>query len=60
MGILLSQCVLGREKCAVCGQAIQKQYMPMKEWSVSGAMCGTCYSAKLNEHYPGEHVRLGR
>lgn len=50
---------MGREKCSICGQAIQKQYMPMKGWSVSGAMCGTCYSAKLDEHYPGEHVRLG-
>ncbi len=49
-----------REKCAVCGEDIAKLYIPMKEWSVTGSLCGTCYSAKLGEHYPGEHVRLGK
>ena len=50
---------LGHSKCSVCGDVIKKLYMPMKEWSVSGAMCGLCYSSKLHDHYPGKHVRMG-
>ena len=50
---------MGHEKCTVCGQAIQKTYMPMKEWHVSGPLCGMCYSKRLDEHYPGKHIRLG-
>ena len=59
MGILMPSYGMGREKCSVCGQPIEKTYMPMKEWPVSGPLCGTCYSSKLDEHYPGKHVRLG-
>ena len=48
-----------REKCSVCGESVAKMYVAMKEWSITGFLCGTCYSAKLHEHYPGEHVRVG-
>lgn len=46
------------EKCAVCGGVVSKPYVGMKEWAISGYMCGKCYSTKLNEHYPGEHTRV--
>jgi len=33
-------------------------FNPMKEWSINGELCGDCYSKKLGEYYPGEHVRV--
>jgi len=32
----------------------------MKEWGISGALCGKCYSKKISEHYPGSHERTGQ
>ena len=46
-------------KCAICNGIVEKPYAAMKEWSITGHICGTCYSAKIGEHYPGKHVRMG-
>ena len=32
--------------------------MPMEGWEVEGPLCGKCYSEKIGEFYPGEHVRV--
>jgi hypothetical protein len=32
----------------------------MEEWKIEGSLCGKCYSKKLSEHYPGEHVRVNK
>ena len=47
-----------KEKCSVCGGNMEQKYLPMKEWNMEGQMCGKCYSKKIAEHYPGEHVRV--
>ncbi len=49
-----------KEKCAVCSEEIQHRYRPMEEWNMEGAICGKCYSKKLGEYYPGEHVRVNK
>ena len=36
------------------------RYTPMKEWEISGTICGDCYSKKLSDHYPGDHVRVNK
>ena len=46
------------EKCAVCDKNIDHAYLPMKEWKIDGHLCGECYSKKISEFYPGEHVRV--
>ena len=46
------------EKCALCHSNIEHEYVAMKEWNVDGHLCGKCYSKKLNEFYPGDHVRV--
>ncbi|WKT58082.1 hypothetical protein QVH35_00670 [Candidatus Nitrosotenuis chungbukensis] len=46
------------EKCSVCKGPIVQKYMPMKSWNVDGILCSACYSKKLGEYYPGEHVRV--
>ena len=30
----------------------------MKDWGIEGILCGKCYSKKISDHYPGEHVRV--
>jgi hypothetical protein len=45
-------------KCALCNGKIIHKYLPMKDWGVSGFLCGTCYSKKIFEYYPGKHVRV--
>jgi len=32
----------------------------MEEWKIKGPICGDCYSKKINEHYPGDHVRVNK
>ena len=44
--------------CAQCGGKINQTYMPMAGWGVRGPLCGACYSKRIAEHYPGEHVRI--
>jgi hypothetical protein len=49
-----------KEKCVICGGEIELHFKSMEEWKIEGTMCGKCYSKKLNEHYPGEHVRVNK
>jgi len=49
-----------KEKCVICGGEIELHFKAMKEWKIDGTMCGKCYSKKLNEYYPGEHVRVNK
>ena len=49
-----------KEKCSICNGKIQQRYSSMEEWEIEGTMCGKCYSKKLHEHYPGEHVRVNK
>jgi len=49
-----------KDKCVICSEEIQLRYNPMEEWGIEGSMCGKCYSKKLGEHYPGEHVRVNK
>ncbi len=49
-----------KEKCAICNEKIQLHYKSMDEWGIEGSICGKCYSKKLGEHYPGEHVRVNK
>lgn len=49
-----------KDKCAICSGKIKLRYNPMEEWGIKGAICGDCYSKKINEHYPGEHVRVNK
>ena len=46
------------EKCVLCQALIEVKYSPMEEWKIEGSLCGECYSKKLSEFYPGEHVRV--
>ena len=47
------------EKCTGCGKEIGRRYLPMTEWGIDGPLCGKCYSNRLAEFYPGDHVRMG-
>jgi len=29
----------------------------MKNWKITGALCGNCYSKKISEFYPGYHQK---
>jgi len=49
-----------KEKCSVCDGKIQQRYNPMEEWGIEGTMCGKCYSKRVHEHYPGEHIRVNK
>lgn len=49
-----------KEKCAICSQEVKLQFIAMKEWGIEGTLCGDCYSKKLHEHYPGDHVRVNK
>ena len=49
-----------KEKCVICSGEIGLNYKPMEEWKIDGTLCGKCYSKKVNDHYPGEHVRVNK
>jgi hypothetical protein len=49
-----------KEKCKICSGKIELCFKPMKEWEIEGLLCGKCYSKKIGEHYPGEHVRVNK
>ena len=51
---------MAKDKCTVCSGEIRLPYNPMDEWKIDGTMCGECYSKKLNEYYPGDHVRVNK
>ena len=46
------------KKCTLCDASIDFEYLPMKEWNMDGVLCSKCYSKKLAEFYPGDHVRV--
>jgi len=46
------------EKCVLCNGIIKTNYVPMKQWIIEGNICGECYTKKISEFYPGEHVRV--
>ena len=48
------------EKCGVCGGAVGFRFRPMEEWGIEGTMCGKCYSKRIDDHYPGDHIRVNR
>jgi len=52
--------LVSKEKCVICSEKIKLHYNPMDEWGIKGPICGDCYSKKINEHYPGEHVRVNK
>ena len=48
-------------KCTQCDQDVgATPYNPMPEWKLEAPLCGRCYSSKLEEFYPGEHIRTNR
>ena len=48
-------------KCKQCSNDIgELPYNPMPEWKMEGPLCGKCYSSKLEEFYPGKHIRTNR
>lgn len=47
-------------KCTICSKEISMKFNPMKEWLIEGPLCGDCYSRKLSEYYPGNHVRVNK
>ena len=49
-----------KEKCTICSEEVGFHFKAMEEWKIEGTLCGKCYSKKLNEHYPGEHVRVNK
>ena len=49
-----------KHKCAICSEEIELHYKSMEEWKIEGVLCGKCYSKKISEHYPGEHVRVNK
>ena len=46
------------DKCTLCNKSMEHTYKPMKEWKIDGTLCSDCYSKKLSDFYPGEHVRV--
>ena len=47
-----------QRKCSLCDEEMELSYVPMEEWKMDGFLSGRCYSQKLAEFYPGEHVRI--
>jgi len=46
------------EKCVLCNGISKTNYVPMKQWKIEGNICSKCYTKKISEFYPGEHVRV--
>ena len=51
-------CMESDKKCTLCDASIGFAYLPMKEWGIDGFLCSKCYSKKLAEFYPGDHIRV--
>ena len=49
-----------KQKCAMCGGPVGFRFKSMAEWDIQGIICDKCYSKKINEHYPGSHVRVNQ
>ena len=51
--------VKGGRTCSACGERITRSHFnPMREWDIDGVLCGKCYSKKIDDYYPGDHVRI--
>lgn len=44
--------------CTICGGSIEREFYPMREWNIKGPICGDCYSKRIHDHYPGDHIRV--
>ncbi len=51
---------MSKDNCAICNEEIETPFKAMEEWKIEGLLCGKCYSKKLSEFYPGEHVRVNK
>lgn len=51
---------MSNDKCSICNGNIRLPYNPMEGWEIEGVLCGECYSKKLDEFYPGEHIRVNK
>jgi len=51
---------MSKSNCTICGEKIEIKFKAMDEWKIEGLLCGKCYSKKLSEYYPGEHVRVNK
>ena len=61
ISIKKSRVNLGKKyTCTLCGNKDELHYNPMKEWNIDGILCGDCYSKKLHEYYPGDHIRVNK
>lgn len=49
-----------KDKCAICSDNIKLKFNPMEDWGIEGSLCGKCYSKKINEYYPGDHIRVNK
>ena len=49
-----------KHKCAICKEETEIYFNPMPKWSIEGELCGDCYSKKLSEFYPGDHIRVNK
>jgi len=49
-----------KDKCVICSEKVQLHFRAMDEWGIEGTLCGKCYSKKLDEYYPGEHIRVNK
>ena len=52
--------MVSKEKCTICNEKVKLRYKPMEEWKIEGTLCGECYSKKVHEYYPGEHIRVNK
>ncbi|HEX9318979.1 MAG TPA: hypothetical protein VF884_08600 [Nitrososphaeraceae archaeon] len=39
------------QNCVLCGNSLTFRYKAMREWNITGFLCGDCYAKKLKEHY---------
>ena len=46
------------DKCKICNGTMEHKYNPMEQWKIEGSLCGKCYSKKIAEYYPGDHIRV--
>lgn len=51
---------MSKNNCTICGEKIEIKFKAMNEWEIEGLLCGKCYSKKLSDYYPGEHVRVNK
>ena len=49
-----------KEKCVICSEPVGFRFKAMEEWKIEGTLCGKCYSKKVDEHYPGDHIRVNK